>query len=606
MPIYNLAITKDPLNDSSNLTIYLGSWCLDVINSEATEIEKLGICINSNNTTPLSNLDDHIWGLMDRFQAKLGSALNEIHGINEDLKYWQTITGPWVFVYINQVIALYRRIQEAFAKYDIATVSVRNFDYYKKLRPKTLDDFMFFTSSQGWNAMVTTEIIDHLVGQGEIKRNVNIRHVASATELIILNIPKDKYIPTIKDKIRIFLENVMNAIPARRNQPFIIASFLPNTHEALLKISFGASPKVFKSPDIPDIFASQGLRQQLQELMAENSVANLDKFLFGFISNCLPTIYLEGFDVINRITKKLDWPERPSFIFTSNNYYWDEIFKFWVAEKRKFGVPYFIGQHGNTYGTHKFTEKCPDINIPDKFITWGWARNSSRDIPAFVFKTSNRKRVVRKNKDSALLVLSTNDFRVPIISTYVETSNVRLRVLGDFYKKINTKYNQCLTIRIMHDKTEYLSGEEKYWRTIDPNVKLELGKIAIKRLVKNFNFIIYGYDSSGVLESLSEGRPTMMIILPEDLELLHDDVKKDYLKLMPCGILHLTSDSAADHFNKIFDQVDRWWKSKDVQDACNEFCNKYAKFIDSPVLTLRRILATASKEIKAREAKKNE
>ena len=39
----------------------------------------------------------------------------------------------------------------------------------------------------------------------------------------------------------------------------------------------------------------------------------------------------------------------PEFIFTSNNFHTDEIFKLWSAIKVERGTKYYIGQHGNNY-----------------------------------------------------------------------------------------------------------------------------------------------------------------------------------------------------------------------------------------------------------------
>jgi hypothetical protein len=48
----------------------------------------------------------------------------------------------------------------------------------------------------------------------------------------------------------------------------------------------------------------------------------------------------------------MKWPEKPKFIFTSNCFDGDEVFKVWTALKVEQGISYFVGQHGNNFGTH--------------------------------------------------------------------------------------------------------------------------------------------------------------------------------------------------------------------------------------------------------------
>ena len=47
----------------------------------------------------------------------------------------------------------------------------------------------------------------------------------------------------------------------------------------------------------------------------------------------LPTRYLEGFKEFKQFALQQPWPQKPKFIFTSNNFESDDAFKFWTACK---------------------------------------------------------------------------------------------------------------------------------------------------------------------------------------------------------------------------------------------------------------------------------
>ena len=76
----------------------------------------------------------------------------------------------------------------------------------------------------------------------------------------------------------------------------------------------------------------------------------------------------------------------------------DDVFKLWVAKKVLAGSHYYIGQHGNSYGTRWDNVDCIEEITPDKFITWGWKDGSSKHFPAFVINTAAKRRYIELKK----------------------------------------------------------------------------------------------------------------------------------------------------------------------------------------------------------------
>ena len=119
----------------------------------------------------------------------------------------------------------------------------------------------------------------------------------------------------------------------------------------------------------------------------KNSIEYLShKLLF----HLLPICYLEGFTQMNQTVGGLPWPKSPKFIFISNSFHSDEIFKLWTANKTKNGSKYYVGQHGNNYGTSKFLNPSIEEDTSDVFLTWGWS-NNKKEVPTFVFKLLGKK-----------------------------------------------------------------------------------------------------------------------------------------------------------------------------------------------------------------------
>ena len=49
------------------------------------------------------------------------------------------------------------------------------------------------------------------------------------------------------------------------------------------------------------------------------------------------------------------------------------MFKFWAASQKEKGAKIILGQHGGGYNFFKTDSKRDyELNICDKFLTWGW------------------------------------------------------------------------------------------------------------------------------------------------------------------------------------------------------------------------------------------
>ena len=175
----------------------------------------------------------------------------------------------------------------------------------------------------------------------------------------------------------------------------IINSYLPLKEEIKLSLALKQCPQrwIKTIPEI-DKKTDQILRKDLTKKFESNSSNNLEKILRLLLFELIPVYYLEAFLELKKITNLQSWPKSAKFIFTSNNFYRDEVFKLWTAIKVESGIKYYVGQHGNNYCTMK--NKFPRIEekTPDKFITWGWNNKLPNYKPAFIFTTAGKKHLI--------------------------------------------------------------------------------------------------------------------------------------------------------------------------------------------------------------------
>ena len=104
-------------------------------------------------------------------------------------------------------------------------------------------------------------------------------------------------------------------------------------------------------------------------------------------------------------------------------------------------------------------------------------------------------------------------------------------------------------------------------------------------MIAESRLVIHTYDTTGILENFSHNIPTLAF-WQNGFDHLRESVKSDYQILVDNGLLHLSAQSTANKVNEIWDNVDKWWSERNVQDARKNFCDKYSKNCDNPTKTL--------------------
>jgi putative transferase (TIGR04331 family) len=115
-----------------------------------------------------------------------------------------------------------------------------------------------------------------------------------------------------------------------------------------------------------------------------------------------------------------------------------------------------------------------------------------------------------------------------------------------------------------------------------------MGNEPIRKLIAKSRLVVHSYDSTGILETLSENIPTLAF-WQNDFEHLRETAKPYYQLLVDAGIVHLSAESLAQKVNEVWDDVNSWWEQSSVQYARKQFCDRYARQSQKPVGALKEI-----------------
>ena len=86
--------------------------------------------------------------------------------------------------------------------------------------------------------------------------------------------------------------------------------------------------------------------------------------------------------------------------------------------------------------------------------------------------------------------------------------------------------------------------------------------------------------------------PTIIFWNPENNELCEDAIP--YFELLrKVSIFHDTPESAMEWLDSVYDNIDEWWFSPEVQSARKLFCEKFAKIPNDFIRDLDKVIDKA-------------
>lgn len=524
----------------------------------------------------------YIQTLSAQLLSELTVALNAFHQSNHNQRYWNIVLGHWLQRFVSVAINRYYCLEKAYTENNISGTYVINQPDYCMATANSID-LQWALYDSVWNHHFYARIMEFW--------GTPIRCISLDLGENIRCFSVDE---SCKNKRSIFKKTIRNIFSyfseklIRDSDAFIVSSYLPTIQAVKLQLSFWQFPAFWDIPKPKNVPIDIELRKNLQ--IEIKGLTGFELFIRKMIPEIIPTCYLEGYHQLVEQTKLLPWPNTPKFIFTSNNFDTDEVFKVWTAQKVEQGCKYYVGQHGNLYGTWTYhSHDIPEFATPDKFISWGWEDAAPKVSPAFIFKAANQRTRTKVNSGGLLLIERCIYNRLASYDRHVKHGTYQEEQFR-FVNSLTDNIKKKLTVRLHSHRPSNLSwSDEQRWRDFDSSIKLDLGATYSWDLVNKSRLVVHSYDSTGILETLSLNIPT--IAFWHDL---YDEVlpqaKPYYELLKDAKILAENPEDAAEHISVHWDNIDAWWLSKKVQDARKVFCDKYARTIEYPIIELKKIL----------------
>jgi putative transferase (TIGR04331 family) len=558
--------------------IFLGEWCkLDDRRHiwEAIEAElaaPFGVKAKKKKADT-----KYVFALSNKILNDLTIALNTFHETNHNNRYWNILLGHWLQRFVAVLFNRYFTLEQAFSNYELISTTVLDPKDFSLATPDSLS-FIYACNDDIWNNVLYSKLLNYIT----TKINIEVIVVKNFEGYVVKNEIHNSYKDNMKRLFRKTAENILARF-SKSNDAFIIQPYIPILQAIKLQISLRQVPQLWESPISVPSCVDIGTRKNLN--ISDPHAQGFEKLVRDFLPEMIPTCYIEGYSSLVKLAESLPWPNNPKFIFTSNCFDIYEVFKAWTGMKIEKGVPYYVGQHGN-YQAFPDLLNAPEMVSSDKFLTWGWETNNPKHIPAFIFNKLPLRQKITSSGGLLLIEYHAPNF-VATHDVFYEFSIYQEQQFV-FVEELLDGIKNELTVRL-HSYRQARWSIEKRWADRMPSIDVETGLVPFSKLIKECRLVVFSYDSTGLLQTLTSNIPTIAF-WQNGFDQLPDNAKPLYQLLVDCGIVHFSPTSAAKQVNSIWDSIDDWWSSPAVQNARNQFCSRYARESVAPVRELKEIL----------------
>ncbi|WP_440931808.1 LIC12162 family transferase [Candidatus Pelagibacter sp.] len=582
---YDLITTNLNSTIDNKKAFFLGSWCLN--------------CELENKIDPKKILEYH-WNdkrklvkdyeYLSRLHRKL---LNDIYiKLNEHLKsdykeiFWKIYLGPWLMYYIQTLYDRWETINNFINKYG-NNFKTAKFNYNENdFTNITLDEFIHSLYSDEYNHIIYNKIILYIL---------NNENNFYDYELKINPKKKQTNNNSFKSIFINFLTKILSPITSRQ-KILIFDTYMSKIDEINLNFKLKQFPTIF----LPKLNLStknvnnynEKLRKKTFKFKFKNK--NFENFLLENLYFFLPTQFFENFYFIKKQSKKIYFPKKPKIIFTSHGLSNYTLSKFYVAEKVNECSKLIHGQHGGVYGSDLFTSHEEyERSVSDLYLTWGWKENEKTHPVGILkpIKKIKRDASYDNSKNSSLLYVlrSRSRYSVNLLHSDIRSSQMtkyfdeNINLISKFDK--NIKKN--LILRLHSRKFGW--EEKQRFKSKFNEINIDEGYQNIFNLINKSKLALFTYNATGYLETLSANVPTIIYF-----DIKQNPIRANSLiffeKLKRAKIFFDDISYASIHVNKIWENIDSWWKDELTQKARIQFCQNFAMENENKIQFIKKTL----------------
>ena len=383
------------------------------------------------------------------------------------------------------------------------------------------------------------------------------------------------------------------AIPQTSGRMFISRTYLGRIPELVLSLMCGTLPSRWREPSF-----NESIDWRFRETISLNQTGfapgTIEHFVFAILPYHLPQSLVENLEEV------IEWARHrtrktPSVIFTANLHVGSDSFLIWASQQRKHGARLLLSQHGGLNGQGVLPTRGEEFEqaFADRYLHWGWSNQpEALKIPAQLTIWKKRRRSSECKKSLLLITDCTFRYSRRPWASISDDQEYRKMLIGA-YNVIPEGIRNVTTVRLHHDHDNYDESHEKMWRAHHPDVQLDSGLEPIEPLRRAARLVVCTTLGTSEIMQFSQSIPTVLRLHPE-IHAVRHSCQALFKSMNDVGVVHYSDESFRSFLKQNWDDIDRWWKSMEVQAAVGTYLFRFGSQSERPLRHLREVLLSVT------------
>ena len=529
-----LSTVSDDFNPQ--IDIALGEWCFAGKEEIWPEWHQQEFYTPFNNFLDRGKQADATRWLAHQLISDLASELNVRHGTEYSIEFWHRQLINWTLHLVQGSWKLYKLLEHTVEIYGDKTLEIQ---IIGPSHITSIDSSFQFIINLFENRLFTWSILSEITKE-LAPLNWNLIEVKKIDKL--------ESVQLSFDKLRPHFHNV-SGVRRRVDAPFVaLMSLLCWIKRPVQKTHF-IQPVIIPANPFPAKFLQ--VIKRLMELT-------------------IPKTFTDNF--IDLDAKIKSRPRRPGSIRLGGVQLNSDSDAFESAHSLLAGEKVISVQHGGAYGWNDRFDQIAEVEYSlSAFITWGWSQHSDYRGTFLPLPCPMLSRKKYKRKNSNLLFVGTVMYAFnPRLDQYPPPINYRtdkLNLLNHIKPKVrkNIVYRQYNPVKHFSDY--------QYIKNKFPEISVLTEDMWDNMLT--CKLMVFDHPSTSLCQALAWNIPTV-VFWNHDEWSHNTDGEKLFYALKEAGILFDSHSDAAKQINEIWDNVEDWWNSKNVQSARKKWTNSFA------------------------------
>ena len=497
-------------------------------------------------------------------------AFNDIHGCNYTPKEWEAMLFVWVYCFVSV----------AYDKY-----------LYMKQVESVCEDFYILADS---SFDVEKELISFTTNIHETKINIDI-----LAEMMLFFGHK------VKDRSGKWLEKiVLNDVGdglCKKNEVYYhgIKGFIKQKMKKLSRkecrvfTTFGG---FFYFLEILTIGSIRNDEQEFHYTITERAKLNLEardrlcenpqtqdlffNFAASVVGKFIPNSYIEYFSELTKMSLEV-YPQSAEIIIDTNHFYFDELFKRYIMDRKSKGGTLYIEAHGGFGIFRNYLERI----IADCFYTWGFIDKRCKCKPMPAVKLLQQYKYNRPYSGRYYLFCDylPNKILFRHEGGYDRDRKQYINMVLSLFSSMSDSVAKKTVIRLLPGKVDeqYVDRLKQLNR---PFTFDDRSRYSFYERVRNASLVITTAFETVWLESLIIGTPVIVVCPNELLSIMSE--AEPYLKMLESvNVLVHDVKEAAEMIESISGKEVEWWNEPNRKRVVNTlkdrfaYCPKFSRLI---------------------------